>query len=71
MNVPSALSIDAVIEDMAAFTGNERAFPSREVIQNFQFGGAQPSYKLDRKHVENLYEISRADIPPPSASARR
>jgi hypothetical protein len=64
MDVPNALSIDAVIEDMAAFTGIERAFPSRVVIQNFQFGGAQPSYKLDRKHVENLYEISRADMPP-------
>jgi hypothetical protein len=64
MSAPNALSLDAVIEDIAAFTGIERAVPAKVVIQNFQFGGAQPSYKLDRKHVANLYEISRADIPP-------
>jgi hypothetical protein len=63
MQVPKSLSLDEVAEGMAAFAGRTRKLPSRFVLHNYQFGGPRPSYFLDRRHVEDIYSISKAKIP--------
>ena len=63
MQVPKSLLLDEVVEDMAAFAGRKRKLPSHFVLHNYQFGGPRPSYFLDRRHVENIYSISKANIP--------
>lgn len=60
---PPALTIDAVLEDLAAFCGAPRPVPSRCRVWTTHFGGARPSYTLDAKHVHNLYSIAKSHVP--------
>ena len=59
-----ALTPDAVLEDLFAFAGARRSVPSKSRVWSVHFGGARPSYRLDEKHVHNLYSIAKSNVLP-------